>query len=145
MAPMTEVEVATRGFLIGGKWHEEGTAQEIRSPYDGAVVSRTWVGTRKHAEQAIASAVRAFGTTRRLPAFERQRVLRAVAAGIAARREEFARSICLEAGKPIKVARVEVDRAVFTFQIAAEEATPLGGEHLPLDRTEPPPPLWPLG
>src|SRR5258708_6140430 len=136
MAPMTEVEVATRGFLIGGKWHEEGTAQEIRSPYDGAVVSRTWVGTRKHGQQAIASAVGVFGTTRRLPAFERQRVLRAVAAGIAARREEFARSICLEAGKPIKVARVEVDRAVFTFQIAAEEATRLGGEYLPLDWQE---------
>jgi len=117
MAPMTEVEVATHGFLIGGKWYEDGTAQDIRSPFDGSVVSRTWVGTRKHAEQAITAAVTAFGTTRRLPAFERQRVLRAVAAGIAARREEFARSICLEAGKPIKVARVEVDRAVFTFQI----------------------------
>jgi acyl-CoA reductase-like NAD-dependent aldehyde dehydrogenase len=136
MAPMTEVDVATRGFLIGGRWCEEGTAQEIRSPFDGRVVSRTWVGTRKHAEQAIVSAVRAFATTRRLPAFERQRVLRAVAAGIAARREEFARSICLEAGKPIKVARVEVDRAVFTFQIAAEEATRLGGEYLPLDWQE---------
>jgi acyl-CoA reductase-like NAD-dependent aldehyde dehydrogenase len=34
------------------------------------------------------------------------------------------------------VARVEVDRAVFTFQIAAEEATRLGGEYLPLDWQE---------
>ena len=136
MAPMAEVEVATRGFLIGGKWYEEGTQQEIRSPFDGSVVSRTWVGTRQHAEKAIASSVAAFGTTRRLPAFERQRVLRAIAQGITARREEFARVICLEAGKPIKVARLEVDRAVFTFQIAAEEATRLGGEYLPLDWQE---------
>ena len=136
MAPMAEVEVATRGFLIGGKWCEEGAQQEIRSPFDGSVVSRTWVATRQHAEKAIASAVAAFGTTRRLPAFERQRVLRAIAQGIAARKEEFARMICLEAGKPIKVARVEVDRAVFTFQIAAEEATRLGGEYLPLDWQE---------
>ena len=136
MASMTEVAVATRGFLIGGKWYEEGTPQEIRSPFDGSVVSRTWVATRKHAEQAIASAVAAFGTTKRLPAFERQRVLRAIAQGITARREEFARMICLEAGKPIKVARVEVDRAVFTFQIAAEETTRLGGEYLPLDWQE---------
>src|SRR5258706_15607634 len=89
MAPMTEVEIATRGFLLGGKWLEEGTAQEIRSPFDGSVVSRTWVGTRKHAEQAIASAVTAFGTTRRVPAVERQRVLRAGAAGIAERRGEI--------------------------------------------------------
>src|SRR5882724_1715673 len=110
MTPMTEVEVATRGLLIGGKWYEEGTAQEIRSPFDGSVVSRTFVGTRKHAEQAIAAAVTAFGTTRRLPAFERQRVLRVIAAALAARRDELARWICLEAGKPIKPARLEVDR-----------------------------------
>jgi glyceraldehyde-3-phosphate dehydrogenase (NADP+) len=41
--------------------------------------------------------------------------------------------MCLEAGKPIKTARVEVDRAVFTFAVAAEEATRIGGEWLPLD------------
>ena len=119
MAPMAEVEVATRGFLIGGKWYEEGAQQEIRSPFDGSVVSRTWVGTRQHAEKAIASAVAAFGTTRRLPAFERQRVLRAIAQGITARREEFARMICLEAGKPINYSRFEVDRAVFIFAAAS--------------------------
>jgi acyl-CoA reductase-like NAD-dependent aldehyde dehydrogenase len=136
MAPMAEIEVATRGFLIGGKWFQEGSPCEILSPFDGSVVSRTWVATRKHAEQAIASSVAAFGTTRRLPAFERQRVLRAIVQGITARKEEFARLICLEAGKPIKVSRTEVDRAIFTFQIAAEESTRQYGEYLPLDWQE---------
>src|SRR5258708_12595880 len=41
--------------------------------------------------------------------------------------------VALEAGKPIKTARVEVDRAVFTFSVAAEEAARVGGEYLPLD------------
>ena len=76
---------------------------------------------REHADAAIAAAVKAFGTTRRLPAFERQRVLRRIADGIHGRRDEFARMIALEAGKPIKSARMEVERAVFTFNIAAEE------------------------
>ncbi len=136
MAPTMEVAAATRGFLIGGKWFEEGSLHEVLSPFDRSVASRTWMATRKHAEQAIASAVAAFGTTRRLPAFERQRVLRAIAQGITARKEEFARMICLEAGKPIKVSRTEVDRAIFTFQVAAEESTRHYGEYLPLDWQE---------
>ena len=53
-----------------------------------------------------------------------------------ARREEFARTICQEAGKPIKTARIEVDRAIYTFQIAAEESTRIYGEYIPLDTLE---------
>jgi hypothetical protein len=52
---------------------------------------------------------------------------------IAARREEFARTIALEAGKPIRTARLEVDRAIFTFKVAAEESRRIYGEIVPLD------------
>jgi glyceraldehyde-3-phosphate dehydrogenase (NADP+) len=65
--------------------------------------------------------------------YERQAILRAISEGIGKRREEFAHLIALEAGKPIRTARAEVDRAVFTFAVAAEEATRIGGEWLPLD------------
>ena len=43
------------------------------------------------------------------------------------------RTIALEAGKPIKTARAEVDRAVFTFKVAAEETKRIYGEIVPLD------------
>ena len=49
------------------------------------------------------------------------------------RKEEFARTLAQEAGKPIKTARLEVDRTVLTFNIAAEEAVRGYGEYLPLD------------
>ena len=123
----------TRGFYLDGKWIDEGELVEVCAPYDGAVIARVYQGTREHAEAAIAAAVKAFGTTRRLPAFERQRVLRAIAAGIQERKEEFARTMAQEAGKPIKNARIEVDRATFTFNIAAEESVRGYGEYLPLD------------
>ena len=90
----------------------------------------------EHAEAAIAAAVKAFGTTRRLPAFERQRVLRRVSASIAERKEEFARTLARKPGKPIKAARTEVERAIFTFNVAAEESTRIYGEFLPLDWQE---------
>jgi acyl-CoA reductase-like NAD-dependent aldehyde dehydrogenase len=133
MAELIAAPVATHGFFLDGKWLEEGDIVEVRAPYDGAVVGRVHQGRSEHAEAAIAAAVKAFGTTRRLPAFERQRVLRQIAAGIQERKEEFARTLALEAGKPIKSARVEVERSVFTFNIAAEETVRGYGEYLPLD------------
>jgi acyl-CoA reductase-like NAD-dependent aldehyde dehydrogenase len=136
MAQMTATPVTTQGFLVDGKWIAEGDPVEIRSPYDRSVIGRVFQGRREHAEAAIAAAVKAFGTTRRLPAFERQRMLRRVAQGLTERKEEFAHTMAQEAGKPIKAARTEVERSVFTFTVAAEESTRIYGEYLPLDWQE---------
>src|ERR1700694_714296 len=136
MGQMTATPVATHAFLLDGKWIEEGEPVEIRAPYDGSVVGRVFQGTREHAEAAIVAAVKAFGTTRRLPAFERQRVLRRVSQSIWERKPEFARTLAQEAGKPIKAARSEGERAIFTFNVAAEESTRIYGEYLPLDWQE---------
>src|SRR5450755_1945322 len=136
MAQMTATPVSTQGFFVDGRWIEEGDRVEIRAPYDGSVIGSVFQGRREHAEAAIAAAVKAFGTTRRLPAFERQRVLRRVAEALTARKEEFAHTIAQEAGKPIKAARSEVERSSFTFTVAAEESTRIYGEYLPLDWLE---------
>src|SRR5260370_24501100 len=132
MAGMKVIAVETNGFVLEGKWLEEGDIVDVRAPYDGAVIAHVYRGLREHADAAIAAAVKAFGTTRRLPAFERQRVLRQIATGIHDRKEEFSRTMALEAGKPIKSARTEVDRAVFIFNIAAEETVRGYCEYLPL-------------
>jgi acyl-CoA reductase-like NAD-dependent aldehyde dehydrogenase len=136
MAEMTIAPVATHGLFVDGRWRADGDIVEIHAPYDGSLIARITQGRKEHAEAAIAATVKAFGTTRRLPAFERQRVLRQISASMSERKEEFARTLAQEAGKPIKAARVEVDRAIFTFNVAAEESTRLYGEYLPLDWQE---------
>src|SRR5256885_10244141 len=136
MAQMTATPVSTQGFFVDGKWWEKGDPVEIRAPYDDSVIANVFQGRREHAEAAIKAAVKAFGTTRRLPAFERQRVLRRVAQTISERKQEFSRTLAQEAGKPIKAARTEVERAIFTFTVAAEESTRIYGEYLPLDWQE---------
>ena len=133
MSSLTTSPVRTQAFYLQGKWVEDGTPVEIRSPYDGTPLAMVFQGTAEHAERAIQSAVQAFGSTRRLPAFERQRVLRSIAQYISSHKEEFARTMAQEAGKPIKAARTEVERAVFTFTVAAEETTRIPGEYLSLD------------
>lgn len=122
------------GFLIDGRWHEEGESFEIKAPFDGSVIGTTYLSNGKHLDAAIGAAVRSFETTRRLPAHERRRVLTEIADGISRKAPEFSRTMALEAGKPIKAARAEVERAVLTFTVAAEEAARIGGEWLPLDR-----------
>src|SRR5881398_656018 len=136
MAEMTIAPVATHSFFVDGRWQQEGDIVEIRSPYDGNLVARVAQGRKEHAEAAIAAAVKAFGTTRRLPAFERQRILRQIVAFMIERKEEFARTLAQEAGKPIKAARTEIERSIFTFTVAAEESTRIHGEYLPLDCQE---------
>jgi acyl-CoA reductase-like NAD-dependent aldehyde dehydrogenase len=136
MGQTTATPVSTQGFFLDGKWIEQGDVVEVRAPYDRSVMASVFQGRREHAEAAIAAAVKAFGTTRRLPAFERQRVLKRVAENISARKAEFARTLAQEAGKPIKAARTEVERAIFTFTVAAEESTRIYGEYLPLDWQE---------
>jgi acyl-CoA reductase-like NAD-dependent aldehyde dehydrogenase len=133
MLQTTESPARRIGFLLDGRWLCEGEAFDVLAPYDGRVVATTFRATPAHLNAAIEAAARAFETARKLPSCERQRVLRAVAEGIAARREEIARTLALEAAKPIKAARAEVERAIFTFSIAAEESTRIYGEWLPLD------------
>src|SRR6202043_2594100 len=115
--------VAHHGFFLDGRWQEDGDLIEIHAPYDGSLIARVVQGRHAHAEAAIAAAVKAFGTTRRLPAFERQRVLRQISSFMSQRKDEFSRTLAQEAGKPIKAARTEVERSIFTFNIAAEEST----------------------
>ncbi|HLG23022.1 MAG TPA: aldehyde dehydrogenase family protein [Candidatus Manganitrophaceae bacterium] len=120
-------------FWIGGKWKTSSQKLEVINPYNGETVGGAYSASADDVEEAIASSVKAFEETRRLPAFRRAEALRLISEGIAARREEIAKMITLESGKPISDARGEVNRAVNTFQIAGEEAKRIPGEVIPLD------------
>ncbi|MBX3049119.1 MAG: aldehyde dehydrogenase family protein [Anaerolineales bacterium] len=128
-----KTEMGEFGVLLDGKWLKTGDAIGVHSPYDDALVAVVHRAGPEQIEQAIQVATAAFQTTRKMPVWKRAEVLTKVSQGIAARREELARTIALEAGKPIRTARLEVDRATFTFQVAAEESKRIYGEIVPLD------------
>ncbi|HVF66321.1 MAG TPA: aldehyde dehydrogenase family protein [Pyrinomonadaceae bacterium] len=122
-----------RPLLIGGGWRTTADAREVRSPYNSELVARFSVASRGEVEEAIASAHRAAAEMRELPRHAIADSLRAIADGIRSRAEEFARTIALEAGKPVKTARAEVERGVMTFVHASEESRRFAGEVVPLD------------
>ncbi len=120
-------------MLINGKWRESANVRQIRSPYDGSVAAEVFFAEKGQVLEAVAAADRTFPLTRFLASYERSQILEKVSAEISRRKEELARSIAVQGGKPIRDARVEVDRAAGTFKTAAEEAKRLEGEMIPLD------------
>ena len=125
------VTARERKLLLDGDWVETGEWHEVRSPFSGEVVGRVARAGVAETQRAVDAAARAMADP--LPAYERAGILERTAELIAQRQEEIARTICDEAGKPIKTARVEAERAVSTFRAAAVEARTLAGEVVPMD------------
>jgi glyceraldehyde-3-phosphate dehydrogenase (NADP+) len=128
-----QTALGTFAPLVGGQELETGDAYLVRSPYDGAPVAAIHRAGPTEIEAAIAAAAEAFETTRKLASWQREQVLERVADLVAERKEELARTISLEGGKPIKHARLEAERTSFAFRVAAEEAKRIYGEIVPLD------------
>ncbi len=103
----------------------------MRAPFDGSLIGRVPSCSPADVDRAVVVARRAMETP--LPAWKRAEILDNAANRLAARREEFATVIAREAAKPIKTARIEVDRAVGTFRFAAVEARTLVGEVVAMD------------
>ena len=125
--------VADFPFCLGGTPSTSGETLEIRSPYDNSLVGRTWLAGDAEFDQAADLAVSAAPAMRKLPVYRRAEILMAASAELRARRDDIARILSAEAGKPIKDATVETERAAMTFHVAAEEARRIGGEVVPMD------------
>src|SRR6201995_4439237 len=107
MAQLTSTPVHTYGFFADGNFHTSGNDVVINSVWDHSPIAIVDQAGEDAALTAVQDAVLAFAETRKLSSFARASVLRKIARGIATRKEDFARTICREAGKPIKTARIE--------------------------------------
>ena len=122
-------------FLLNGELRAGAGSREIRSPYSGALIGRAALAAQADMTAAIDAAVAAAPIAAALPSHARAAVLDRIRSGVTERKEELARLLAAEAGKPLGLARSEIDRAVFVFQQGAEEAKRIGGEVIPMDLT----------
>jgi acyl-CoA reductase-like NAD-dependent aldehyde dehydrogenase len=121
-------------IFLAGRWAESDDPLVVTNPANpDEPAGATFNASEAQYEEAVEAAVAAFEVTRTLPAYERGAILRNISAGIKARREELGKIMAREAGKPIRDALIEVDRAVITFRLGAEEAERMVGETIPLD------------
>ena len=120
-------------YYCAGEWRSSDRPLEIRNPWNDEIVGTTSFATEDDVEDAIRAAEDAFEIMRVMPLYERAAALDKLADSLEQRGEEVARLLAQEAAKPLRDARVEVIRGVFTIRVAAEEAKRIGGEMIPLD------------
>ncbi len=118
-------------MFVGGDWQPSlsGETFEASSPANGEVIATIPQGDREDARRAIGAARAAADGWASLTAFERAAKMHAVGDVIAGRRDELARTLTLDQGKPLRAeAYDEVDELIEYWRMAAEDAKRLGGE-----------------
>jgi len=119
-------------FIAGGPVRT-GEKREVRIPYDGSAAGTIYQAGPEQVNAAIEAALEAFPKMRAMSRHERSSILYRAHAILKERADEMARAVASEAGKPIREARVEVERGLFTLLFSAEEAHRLHGEEIPMD------------
>lgn len=126
-------DVLERGIRLGHRELTSETSSDVLNPYNGSVVGRVGLATLEQAREAVGLAHAALDTN--VPAHERAAVLDRIADELIRRKEELAALICAEVGKPITMARVEVERAVGTYRLSAAVARTRTGHAVAMDAT----------
>jgi acyl-CoA reductase-like NAD-dependent aldehyde dehydrogenase len=120
-------------LLIDGQWVTTGEWIEVTNKYSGASLGAIAAAGREQVDAAIAAAQRGAAVMAEMPAHRRAAILARTSELIRERSDDLSRTLAAEAGKALKYARAEVDRATWTFLTASEEARRLHGETIPLD------------
>ena len=120
-------------MLIGGKHISGDDLEEVKNPYNGEVIDTIPIAHLQTAQLAINEANNAKGSLQEMSAFKISNKLFNVCEKLKDNREDFAKLLTLEVGKPINESLVELDRSIETLKLAAEEAKRIYGESVPLD------------
>ena len=120
-------------MLIGGKHISGDDLEEVKNPYDGEVIDTIPIAHLQTAQLAINEANNAKESLQEMSAFKVSNKLFNACEKLKENREDFAKLLTLEVGKPINESLVELDRSIETLKLAAEEAKRIYGESVPLD------------
>jgi glyceraldehyde-3-phosphate dehydrogenase (NADP+) len=119
-------------IFLAGKRVDGARTSPVRAPWDNRVIADVHRADERLVDRALAEGAAATAAMRALAAHERRTMLRAIADGIRQRATLFTDTIVQEAGKPRQYASAEVQRAIATFDLAADSCWRLGDEALDL-------------
>jgi acyl-CoA reductase-like NAD-dependent aldehyde dehydrogenase len=123
--------------FINGTWiTSKRETIPVKSPYSGEVIGKQGLATKDDVENALASAFAAKKEIASIPSHQRAKILKRAADLLEQKKENFAKLISLELGKPLKNTLDEVSRSIETLEQSAEEAKRLIGEMIPGDASE---------
>ena len=119
----------------GGEFVSTSESLEVFNPHDNSLIAHACLGNAVLLEKAIQSAIKVQNEMADMPSYERYAALQHIAHVLEENKEEHALLLAAEAGKPLRYARGEINRAIQTFIVASEEAKRRPAEILSLDWT----------
>ena len=122
-------------IYAGGNFITTPTDLPVRNPFTGEIFATTFLADALVLENSIFVAQRARKIMRDLPVWKKAESLNNIAVALKSDREYHAKVLSAESAKPLCYALSEVDRAVQTFLIAAEECKRLPKEYMSMDWT----------
>lgn len=115
---------------FAGAWRDAPATFEVHHPGNGQRIGQVADCTPEQARQAIDAAEAALKVWRKVNPYERGKVLRRWHDLMIERKEDLARLMTLEMGKPITETRGEVHYAASFIEWCAEEAGRISGERI---------------
>lgn len=124
-------EIPVYHLFIDGEWVPTEEYTDVQDKFTGEAIAKIAKATQTHVNQAVTAAQKTFKENK-LTAYQRYEILLKTAELMEQRREILEYSLVQEVGKTVKDARGELDRAISTFRISAEEGKRIAGEMVPL-------------
>ena len=124
---------ATYSFINDGSAQKSDIIEDVIHPFNGnscGTYYRPASDTLTTLPDVIA---RGAAAMKKCPAWQRSAMLEKSAAIMKKRKDKLSRLLALEAGKPIRHALKEVERAINTLTVSSREALHIKGETIPFD------------
>jgi len=122
-------------IYIGGEFRETENILNVINPFDDSLVAQTYLGSASNLDEAIDIALLRMAELRSMPSYKKFQILNKVADLLTEQKLELTKVLSLESAKPYKYSTGEIERAIQTFRIAAEEAKRLPKEYIDIDWT----------
>jgi len=125
----------TYKIYVAGKFVQTSETLKVYNPHSSELIADTFIAGKNELELSISKALEVQKEMANLPSYLRYKILMQISSGLSKSRERLALLLANESGKPLRYALGEIDRAVQTFLVAAEESKRLPGEVISMDWT----------
>ncbi|MDO8428906.1 MAG: aldehyde dehydrogenase family protein [Candidatus Diapherotrites archaeon] len=123
-------------FLLAGTWTETQETYPVVNPWNQTEIATVCMPSFEQVQKAVELTTESFQITKNLSLLERNKILLKMADLITQQKSELAKIISEEAGKPISLALKEVDRAIVTLRLSAEESLKLTEQIIEIDSSK---------
>ncbi|MFI5212238.1 MAG: aldehyde dehydrogenase family protein, partial [Ignavibacteria bacterium] len=121
-------------FIVGNRFCDSTRVKTITNPYTNSAVGEVYLAGDSNFNESAEYLTKISSEYEKLPVYRKQELLQSISEKLNARKRDLAKIITDETGKPIKFSLIEIERAILTFALGAEECSRIEGEVLQLDR-----------